>query len=139
MELTHNNIREIVKTIFNTKLNSLNDKFIKNKNLVLTKENVATKYEKKKNRENKKEQIKELPLIGESVYNMISKNRNNGSDRYKLILSLMDNLNLEYIDKSRMQQIIDNRDEIYEKYFCRDCEYEFSSRMSQLIVDGRLK
>lgn len=140
MELTHGNMREIVKSIFNTKLNSLNDMFIKDEGLVFNKEDVAIKHEKLKERENKKEQIKKVPLVGESIYRMIPrKDFVKSSELYKFILSLMDNLNLEYIDKSRIQQISDNRDEIYEKYFCRDCEYEFSSRMSQLIVDGRLK
>ena len=137
MEFTHQDMRKAVKSIFNTKLNTICDEFKNDEDLVLTREFVESDFKKKKAKENKREQIKKIPLIGKSVDRVIPRNNfARSSDRCKFILSLMDKLNLEYIDIKQMQEITENRDSIYEDYFCRDCEYEFSARIADMTING---
>lgn len=139
MEFTHTDMRQMIKSIFSTKLNKIYDEFINNGDIILKKESVTIEFKKKKEKENKKEQIKKVPLVGESIYRMLPRNYKTSSDRCKFILSLMDNLKLEYIDIHKMQQIMENRDEIYEEYYCRDYEYEFSAKLAQYIAYGYIK
>ena len=137
MEFTHQDMRKAVKSIFNTKLNKLNDEFTNDRDLVLTREFVESDFKNKKAKEDKREQIKKIPLIGKSIDRIVPrKDFAQSSDRCKFILSLMDKLSLEYIDISKMQEIAENRDKIYEEYFCRDCEYEFSAKIADMIING---
>lgn len=137
MEFTHQDIRRAVKSIFNTKLNTICDEFVNNGDLVLTKELVLNEFQKKKAKEDKREQLKKIPLIGKNVDRVIPRNGfAKSSDRCKFILSLMDKLSLEYIDKKQMQDISENRDSIYEECFCGDYEYEFSSKMADYMANG---
>lgn len=137
MEFTHSDVRKAVKSIFNSKLNTLYDEFINNEDLVLTKELILSEFKKKKAKEDKREQIKKIPLIGESIDRIIPRNNFiKSSERCKFILSLMDKLGLQYIDKKQMQDISKNRDTIYEECFCKDNEYEFSARIADMTING---
>ena len=88
-------------------------------------------------KEDKQERIKRIPLIGKMIYRSIPSNYVDSSERSRFVLSLMNNLGIDYLDKYKLNEIRENIGEFYTKYYREN--YERKHRESLIKYENGLK
>ena len=88
-------------------------------------------------KEVKQERLKRIPLIGKMIYRYVPTNYVDSSERSKFVLSLMNNLGIDYLDKYKLNEIRENIDEFYTKHYRES--YERHHRQSLLEHNNELE
>lgn len=76
----------------------------------------------------KREKLKQIPLIGKMIYKNRAITYHESKCEPEFILSLMDNLGLDYLNNDSLKYIVENQDEIYEKFYRKDYERMYAER-----------
>lgn len=122
------------KDKFNVQLNDLADRFNVKAKFILPREWVVNELNARKIKEQKKEKLKHLPLIGKMISRTIPTNSNKRSSESEFILELMDKLGLECLTTDLLSEILKNREEVYEKHFKTDYENEIRVKLENYIM-----
>ena len=106
---------------------------------VISKQQIKLEIDKRKKQEEKRRKAYKIPLIGRMIlsYNLnYHETYKESSIMYECMLKLADGCNLNYLDVERMHQIINDREQIYEKLYREDYEYVYNAKMSNLMANG---
>ncbi|MBR6778580.1 MAG: hypothetical protein IKM43_00285 [Clostridia bacterium] len=135
MDATHEKIETLSKDIFHAKLLSVYREFDDIENIHLTKTAVLNELNKRKKIEDKIEKINKLPLIGKMIPSFIPGGYCGSSEETKFILSIMNNLGIDYLDNNVIKYIWNNQKEFYEKYYREDYEKETEIRLRNFLSE----
>ena len=92
MEFTHERTKRFAKDAFNADLDGIYKRFSIKARFILPREWVVNELNARKRKEENKEKIKELPLIGKMLYRYMPYYRSYESE---FLLTLMDKLGLD--------------------------------------------
>ncbi len=135
----YNVVTRIAKKRFDNQLNNLCNRCNVKARFILPREFVVREVKaaqiSKQKTEERREKVKQLPLIGRLISRHISVSDEDLSQS-EFILSLMDNLELDCLGTDELNQIRQNKEEIYEKYYRSDYEYYASAQLSDYMANG---
>ncbi len=132
METTRETIQTLDRDIFHAQLLSVYREFDVEENVHLSKEVVITELNKRKKKEDKLKKINKIPLIGKMMPRFIPSGGYCGSsDESKFILSIMNNLGIDYLDNKVVKFIWKYRQEFYEEFYREDYEKEHETRLKE--------
>lgn len=130
MEFTDETIERLAEDRFRAQLIEVYRQFDSPRYVYLPKLFVINELNARIKKEDKQEKLKRIPLIGKMIYRAIPSNYVDSSERSKFVLSLMNNLNIDYLDKYKLNEIRANVGEFYAKYYRES--YERKHRESLL-------
>lgn len=116
------------KQNFEAQLNELYKRSDIKARFMLPRDFVVRELNARRNHEAKREKLKQMPLIGKMIYKNIETNYHESSCEPEFVLSLMDNLGIEYLNNDALKQIQDNQDAIYEKYYRKEYERKYAEK-----------
>lgn len=112
-----------IRTAYTTHINYLYFQLEANKGK-LTREQVDELLKKALAKEAREREIHKLPIVGKIIANNKVYTHNNTSTQYKLMLSFMDNLKVDYLDFDILENRIKaNENNLYENHY-RDVYYK---------------
>ena len=124
MEFTKETIARIAEDRFRAQLVELYIQFDKPCYIFLPRLFVVNELNARIKKEDKQKRLEKIPLIGKMIYQAIPRNYVDSSERCRFVLSLMDNLGIDYLDKERLNEIKKNVDTFYSKYYRESYEYK---------------
>ena len=83
----------------------------------ITREDALHEYFSRRVKEEKKEPIYKMPLIGKMIYNKTAHTYGMTSEMYLLMVYLMQDLELKYLTEDRINNIIKNSKEMFESRY----------------------
>ncbi len=139
MNVTRDKIQTLAREIFHAQLLSLYREFDVAENMYLSKETVLNELNKRKKKEDKLEKRKKIPLIGKMLPRYIPGGYCGSSAESKFILSIMNNLGINYLDNKIVKYIWNNQKQFYEKYYREDYEKEREIRLKSFSSQDIVK
>lgn len=136
MEIKDETIQIVAKDIFREQLFSIYKKFDVPEHIYITKESIVNELSTRKEKENNVEKINSIPLIGKMIYRSIPRNYYKSSAESEFILSLMNHLDVDYLDNNIIKEIWENREAFYEKYYREKRESESRKRLQSFKSQG---
>ena len=134
-----NTVAKIAKQRFDNQLNSLCNRCNVKARFMLPREfamrEVKANQIKKQKAEHGQEKAKQIPLIGKLISKHLSVSDEDLSQS-QFILSLIDNLGLDYLGTDELKQIVQNKEEIYQMYYRNDYEHYASAQLSNYMAKG---
>ena len=130
MKVTDETIKQLARDRFGAQLIEVYRQFDYPCYVFLPRMFVENELNARIKKEDNQERIKRIPLIGKMIYRAIPRNYVDSSERSKFVLSLMDNLGIDYLDKEKVNEIRASADDFYEKYYRES--YERQHRESLL-------
>ena len=137
MEFTDTTIAQLAEDRFRAQLIEVYRQFDRPCYVFLPKFFVENELNARKRKEEKQEKFKRIPLIGKMIYRQIPAHYVDSSERSKFVLSLMDNLGTDYLDKEKINEVRENLNEFYSKYYRES--YERQQRESLLKYKNGLE
>ena len=125
MEFTDETISRLAEDIFRAQLIELYRQFDKPCYVFLPRMFVENELNARIKKEDKQKMIERIPLIGKMIYRAIPSNYVDSSERSRFVLSLMDNLGIDYLDKEKINEIRGNVNIFYSKYYRENYERKY--------------
>lgn len=137
MEFTNETIARLAEDRFRAQLVELYRQFDKPCYVFLPRLLVINELNARIKKEDKQKRLERIPLIGKMIYRAIPSHYVDSSERSRFVLSLMDNLGIDYLDKEKINEIRKNVDTFYSRYYRES--YEHKHRESLLEYGYILK
>lgn len=129
MEVNRERIQTLAWSIFHSQLLNVYRTFELSEDVYLSKETVLHELNKRKKKEDKLEKMKKFPLIGKMIPRYIPGGYCGSSSESKFILSIMNNLGVDYLDSKIVKDIWHNQKEFYLKHYRKSYEKEREIRL----------
>ena len=117
MEFTDETIARLAEDRFRAQLIEVYRQFDKPCYVFLPRVLVINELNARIRKEDKQKRLERIPLIGKMIYRAMPSDYVNSSERSKFVLSLMDNLGIDYLDKEKIDEVRENLNEFYSKFY----------------------